>query len=338
MRRGGASLCVCVIAIAIALLAPAAFAQVLVVLSDDSAVYHQVADELKSKLAPLRGGGMRIDVANAAQASAIDAGGRPGYELIVTVGLAAAEAVVALEATPGASPPTLCLLIQRRSFDKLAGAAAHERRLSAVFLEQPIARQLDLIALALPTMKRIGAVFGPTSAALAQEVGERARQRGFVLNRIDIDEARELYGALQKILQQSDLVLAFPDPIALNASTARDFLVTSYRAQVPVVGFSQAFVDAGAVVAVYSTPRQQGRQGAEIAALVLSGKGGLPAPGYPRYFTVGVNFFAARSLGLRIDDEAALATALAESGNESVQSNEWPSPGGRGGAAPRKSP
>ena len=337
-RRLAARLPAWGIVVALAFAAAAVPAQVLVVLSDDSAVYHEAADELKSRLPPLREGRVRIDVASAAQAPAIDAGGHSGYELVVTVGLAAARAVVADRRAASPLPPTLCLLIQRSSFDQLwRGAGARAGRLSAIYLEQPITRQLDLISLALPNMTRIGAVFGPTSAALAEEIRDGAQRHGFVLNRIDVGDPGSLYGALQKVLSQSDLLLAVPDPVALNASTARSFLLTSYRAQVPVVGFSRAFVDAGALVAVYSTPQQVGRQAAEIAARVLSGEGGLPAPQYPRYFTVGVNFFAARSLGLRIDDEAALASALAERAHEAASSRDslLPAPGGGTGARKR---
>jgi hypothetical protein len=37
----------------------------------------------------------------------------------------------------------------------------------------------------------------------------------------------------------------------------------------------------------------------------------LPRAQYPRYFTVGVNFFAARALGLAVENETTLAAKLA---------------------------
>jgi putative tryptophan/tyrosine transport system substrate-binding protein len=335
-----ASVCNCALVAALALVASTVSAQVLVVLSDEAAVYQDVAGELKSRLAPLREGRLRIDVVTAAGASALDDGAYAAYELIVTVGLAAAQTAVAHHDARGPLPPTLCLLVSRQTFDGLVkvGATERVRRVSAVFVEQPITRQLDLISLAFPAKSRIGAVFGPTSVALAGDIQDIARDRGFALNRIDVADASGVYPALQKILQHSDLLLALPDPVALNASTAHGVLVTSYRAQVPVVGFSQAMVDAGALVAVYSTARQQGRQGAEIAGRVLTGEAELPAPQYPRYFTVGVNFIAARSLGLRMEDESALAAGLAERSRDSAGSRKPSLSGGGAAATPRKVP
>ena len=56
--------------------------------------------------------------------------------------------------------------------------------------------------------------------------------------------------------------------------------------------------------------RQQGAEGAEIARRLLAHEGGLPAPQYPRYFSVRVNASVARSLGLHLPDEHELQTAL----------------------------
>ena len=94
-------------------------------------------------------------------------------------------------------------------------------------------------------------------------------------------------------------------------ATAYGVLLTSYRAKIPVVGFSEGLVKAGALLALYSSGRQQGKQGAEIANRILAGDGGLPAPQYPTYFTVRVNSSVARSLGIQMEEEATMAAALA---------------------------
>jgi ABC-type uncharacterized transport system substrate-binding protein len=330
--RARALLC----AVVLALAAPMAAAQVLVVLSDEADVYREIANDLKRSLAPLREGRLTLDVVSAASAANVRAGHR--YELIVTVGVPAAQAVVGTT-SPGDAPPVLCLLVSRHAFEALQsrGGTADTQRISAVYVEQPIARQLDLIQLALPGTTRIGTLFGPTSAALAHDLQERARERGFTVNRIDVADAGDVYNALQKVLPGSDVLLALPDPVAVNASTAYGVLVTSYRSQVPVVGFSRALSDAGALLAVYSTAQQQGRQGAEIAARVLTGDAALPPPQYPRYFTVAVNFFAARALGLAMENESTLAEQLAARGR-SRSDVDAPSPRDRRSAAQHKGP
>jgi len=124
-------------------------------------------------------------------------------------------------------------------------------------------------------------------------------------------ESSGVYAALQRVLQSSDALLALPDPVAFNASTAYGMMLTTYRAQVPVIGFSEGLVKAGALLGLYSTANQVGRQGAEIAGRILSGDSGLPAPQYPRYFTVRANHAVARSLGISLEDDATLAAGVA---------------------------
>ena len=244
-------------------------------------------------------------------AERLDAPKVSSYELIVTVGLAAAQMIERRQGSLASARPTLCLLIPRQSFERLpsAAGAVRARRLSAVFIDQPIARQLDLVRVALPDKDRVGVVFGPTSAAVDKELRDGARERGLVVRSATASDGTQVYAALQDVLQSSDLLLALADPVAFSAATAYAVLLASYHAQVPVVGFSQAMVDAGALIGMFSTPRQQGRQGAEIVAAFLSGAA-LPAPQFPRYFTVATNVSVARSLGVRLDTAATLTTAV----------------------------
>ena len=87
---------------------------------------------------------------------------------------------------------------------------------------------------------------------------------------------------------------------------------TSYRSQIPVLGYSESLSKGGALISLYSSASQQGREGAEIARRVLAGETALPAPRYPRQFTVRINPSVARSLGLQLPDEPSLTAALAE--------------------------
>jgi putative ABC transport system substrate-binding protein len=292
-------------------LAGGASAQVLVVLSDESAGYQEVAREFRDRLAAVSGG-IRVDVTQrlGANDASIAAG---SYALVVTVGLAAAQSVVQRQNTSSAPVPTLCLLIPRQSFERLAASrtAPRDRRLSALFIDQPLSRQLDLLRAVLPDKHRVGVIYGPTSRELADELRDKAHARRLTVEDAEVAEGSGVYGALQKILPESDVLLALPDPVAVNASTVYGLLLTSYRAQVPVAGFSESWVKAGALVSLFSTARQQGRQGAEIASRALVGETALPSPQYPKYFTVRVNGTVARSLGLHIEDEATIADALA---------------------------
>ena len=105
---------------------------------------------------------------------------------------------------------------------------------------------------------------------------------------------------LKKLLDESDLLLAFADPQIYNSHTIQNILLGSFRAQVPMVAFSPAYVRAGALLAVHSTPSQIGQQAGALARGVLQGQP-LGVPQYPLQFEVSVNEHVARSLGLKLD-------------------------------------
>jgi ABC-type uncharacterized transport system substrate-binding protein len=295
-----------------------AASQVLVVLSDGAAGYDAVADELRAGLEPLREGRMRVESVNAAHLASVDGPTFEAYELVVPVGLAAAQAVMTREQGMPAPPSTLCLLIPQQSFERLALSAAGERarHVSALLIDQPLSRQLDLLRVALPERHRVGIILGPSSQELEGGLRSQARNRELSLKFARVGESSGVYAALQDVMPDSDLLLLLPDPVATNADTVYGLLLTSYRARIPVVGYSEGLLNAGALVSLFSTARQQGRQGAEIASRILAHEP-LPAPQHPKYFTVRVNASVARSLGLHLPAEADLHSAL-ESGADTV--------------------
>nr|HPR06509.1 ABC transporter substrate binding protein [Denitromonas sp.] len=86
-------------------------------------------------------------------------------------------------------------------------------------------------------------------------------------------------------------------------------LLTAYRHRSPVIGFSPAYVRAGAVMAVYSSPEQMGQQAAEMAVQSLLGNP-LPEARHPAYFSVSVNPHVARSLSIDLPDAATLEAQI----------------------------
>lgn len=226
--------------------------------------------------------------------------------LIVTVGVDAASAAV-----QGADPgiPVLCILIPRVAFEAVAARKKDGRRLSAIYLDTPYQRQLELIRALLPQVSQVGTVLGEVSVRDKDALKTLARERGLNLQWDFAQRDSELYPVLKSVLSESEVFLAIPDPVVINTSTAQNVLITAFRSQVPVIGFSASYVKAGALAAVYSTPQQIGSEAGQI--IKSAGRGNnLPLPKYPRYFSVGVNAALMRSLGLPATDEQALAQRL----------------------------
>jgi ABC-type uncharacterized transport system substrate-binding protein len=278
----------------------AAAVEIEVVVSDNTGLYSDAARELRQALGS--------DVhCTSTTAEAVERKEKPASAaLIVTLGTRALGAVLARESPA----PVVAALVPRKAFEAtVAASAAPSRPVSAVFLDQPYSRQLNLIRLMLPGGARVGVLAGsdwdPQVAALAGV----ARDQRLTLFREVVNAPRELHTALQRLLGEVDSILALPDASVFNASTLPNVLLTSYRKNQPVFGFSPAYVRAGALAAVFSSPEQNARQAAEMVLRALA-SGSLPAPQYPRAFWVSVNGTVARSLDLKVQEEAVLVAEL----------------------------
>jgi putative ABC transport system substrate-binding protein len=200
------------------------------------------------------------------------------------------------------SAPVLCTLLPRASFERVLREAGRRAgaSFSALYLNQPPGRQLDLIRLALPQARRVGVLWGPDSVVNEAALEAAAQARGLRVVGVPVRPDEPVFAGLKKILDESDVLLALADPQIYNSNSIQNILLTSFRAQVPMLAFSPAYVRAGALMAVHSTPRQIGQQAGVLARGVLQGQP-LGQPQFPLQFDVSVNEHVARSLGLRLD-------------------------------------
>lgn len=271
---------------------------VVVVTSEGSAPMAQAAAALISELE--RGGLARQNILQLTAAELAGAGPL-NPKLFVALGSEAANALAASESRI----PVLCALLPRLSFERIV--RAHGRKpsaqFSALYLDQPLNRQLDLIRLALPEARRLGVLWGPESHLQASSLRPLVQARGMALVEASVGADSTFFKGLKSVLEESDVLLALADPQVYNTSSIQNALLTSFRARVPLVAFSPAYVRAGALLALYVTPEQVGRQAAAIVGSVLQGKMLSAVPVYSKDFTVGVNTHVARALDLTLDEK-----------------------------------
>lgn len=277
----------------------AAYDSVTVVVGTESAASSEFVHALRKELDARKSKPIAFSVS---QGTAGIAAGKTRPDLIIAVGVQALQQVAAL----ADSSPVLGVLVPRQAYQNIHDATSASHPLTAITLDQPYPRQLALLHHLLPDAKQVGLLLGPSNAELAAQVGRTAQAYQLETIVRTIDSEALLPSTLGQLLQNSDVLLATPDPLVYTRDTAQTILLTSYRHQKPVIGFSKAYVTAGALAAVYSTPEQIARQAAD---LVLLG-GALPPPRPPQYFSVATNRQVARSLGIAIDSETQLADKI----------------------------
>ncbi len=287
--------------LALVLLPQAKAANVALVLSDNGGPYAEFAtsfEEYSSKSHWKISYIGKIESQSSAQV-------RP--DLIIAVGSEAFRASLALDS----NTPILATLIPRRSYEKILGEFARSRprgTTSAIVLDQPPARLSAFIRHLLPGYQRIGMLSSDETRNQLPVL--KALFAGLTIDTEEVSGDQALLGAINTLLPRVNLLLALPDSSIYKRENVKSILVTTFRHQRPVIAFSKAFVNAGALAAIYSTPAQLARQSADLLRALPTGSSSLPAIQVPSQFAISINNNVAQSLNLDLPDEASLRRAL----------------------------
>ncbi len=281
---------------------------VLLVLSQQSAPYQKLVATIQQQL-PAQHWQLQTVPVEQYTPSSVQA------DLIVTVGTQAASRVLQNQL----KWPVLSVLIPRQSFIALSDrselrALQQQKLLSAIYLEQPLGRQLQLAALIAPAVERLGVVLGPSShdqqAAIVTAIEARGWQPEVARFRRN-DNPIEL---LDPLAQRSDLLLVVPDRAEFNRSISKWLLLLSYRRNIPLIAFSRRYVEAGATAALFSSPLSIATDTVIwLERWRQSGSGPLPESGYPGQFDLQLNPKAAQNIGLTLPSVNEVRAALSGS-------------------------
>ncbi|WP_130907414.1 MULTISPECIES: ABC transporter substrate binding protein [unclassified Pseudomonas] len=204
-------------------------------------------------------------------------------------------------------PPTLVLRISRLQARQHLGDAV-PAQLSLLWSDPPADRQMRLIQILLPQVKRIGVLYDSHSEFLLKELRQAARPLGLEVVSERWDNTQDSR-PLQTLLNKSDVLLGLDDPDLYNSKTAKNLLLSSYARQLALIGPNAGFVKAGSLASSYS---DQNDWLAMLDQLLDQPPAAWPRTYYPHRFKVSSNPQVARSLGIEQINESSVATLLAE--------------------------
>ncbi len=236
----------------------------------------------------------------------------PQAGLIVTVGMKATGLVAART-----SVPVLGAMIPKGGYEELIVRHKPSKAISAIYLNQPWGRQLDFLHAALPERRKIGLLYSPDTRIDPVQLRQYVAARGGTLVEQQVASAAQLFAGLEEVLASCDVLLATPDSMIYSSSNIRNVLLTSYRRGVPLVGLSQAYVNAGALAAIFSTPEQLAEQTRETV-ISFARTAQLPEPQYPEMFSIAVNQQVARSLGIEMRAPEAIRKQMVKEKEEEL--------------------
>jgi ABC-type uncharacterized transport system substrate-binding protein len=227
-------------------------------------------------------------------------------QLILTIGSAAFEEALKKFKTS----PIIASFLPRRIYEELIGSSFRQSNsTTAIFIDQSMQRQLALARLIAPTGRTVGTVFGASSIDERQRFYDAAKATGFRIKSVVLNSTDNPVNTLQPIIQKTDVFLAIPDQSAFNRASAKWSLFIALRLKKPLIGFSEKYVDAGALAAIFSSPQQIGKHTAETLSSYLRTRI-LPVSAHPKYFTVKTNLKSIQTINIEMDDAATLQQQL----------------------------
>ncbi|OZA14983.1 MAG: hypothetical protein B7X94_00135 [Hydrogenophilales bacterium 17-62-8] len=273
-------------------------------LSEPTGIYQETAQALQQELA-------RDDGRWIVRLQHVDE--RPGIagdEWVVTLGVRALK--YALDAEGVA--PLFAVLVPSLTFEKLLSdhpQASRRRPVSALFLDQPYARQLQLIRLALPQAKRVGVLVGPVMESQAGELKKASREAGLEIRIFATQTREQLFASLNDLAREVDVLLLLPDPQVVSGENLQGLFLRTYQQRLSVAAYAASLVRAGATLGLYATPAQFG---VEMGKWVRETDGEKVANGvttrFPQRYTVEINRNVARTLELPLPTVESLSRRL----------------------------
>tara|TARA_R110001583_G_scaffold94019_1_gene237333 strand:+ start:2314 stop:3249 length:936 start_codon:yes stop_codon:yes gene_type:complete len=179
---------------------------------------------------------------------------------------------------------------------------------SAIYVEPPLGRQVALVRLILSDAENLGVlVLNDDFNRLSQEISQLPKSSKIRL--YNIDKYDSFNRALIDLLSDNRVLIGQYDSDIYSANNIENILITAYRHNVPLVGPSHAYINAGALASIYSDLTDVAQRLSEI---LLGGvdRNNWAQPDYNSYFSVSYNHQVARSLNLNLPDATAVAAKI----------------------------
>lgn len=196
------------------------------------------------------------------------------------------------------------LAVPKLELDALSGSPSAAKRLSGIYAEQTLERQFRVIKSTLPTLRTLGVLLRPDQEPMHKRIQHTARGFGLQVRSHLFTGEEKPSSAIRQLATQSDAILATTNPGIYNKDTMFGILLTSFKSGVPIIGHASEHHDAGALLSIFASPEDMGR---DLADLVK--ESGLesdtynPVIRFSKYYHVTRNEHVAKSLGIEIEKE-----------------------------------
>lgn len=225
---------------------------------------------------------------------------REPADVVVTVG---SLATALASRRMGETPVVYTMVVNAEKLLDPNGAPA-----TGVTLDQDPARSLRAMRESLPRVRKVGVLYDPEqSGARVDEARVAAASLGLELAAVEVEDTRDLPGALRRLLdRRPDALWLLVDRTVLSTQEGLELIMLeTLRRGVPVVAPSERYTKTGALVAFSAEYGDVGEQAGRLTLRVLTLQEAgavlpLPAPERPERLKQVINEKVRETLGMEV--------------------------------------
>jgi putative ABC transport system substrate-binding protein len=178
-----------------------------------------------------------------------------------------------------------------------------EKNIAGVSMNIPPEKQLRALLKALPQTERIGLVYNPSRTAyLVKDAQHAAGKMGVTLLAKKAESPKEVPSLILDMKGKIDAFWMVPDITVVTPDTVEFLILFSMENNIPLLTFSEKYLELGAFMSTAIDPFDMGVQAAEMANNILREKDGKSIQqANARRMIVSTNLMIAGKLGIHLN-------------------------------------
>jgi len=189
-----------------------------------------------------------------------------------------------------------------------------EKNIAGVSMNIPPDRQLMALLETLPNTKNIGLLYDPDRTGyLVEKARNAARKMGIALMAKEIHSSRDAPSLIMDMKEKIDVFWMLPDITVITPETVEFLLLFSFKNRIPLLAFSEKYLELGAFMSTGIDAFDMGAQAGEMANKILSGRQIKNVQQVlARKVVVSTNLMIAGKLGINLNIARTLGTNVDE--------------------------
>ena len=184
-------------------------------------------------------------------------------DIVLAIGMGALEVVKVIK-----DIPVIYMMVLNP-----ASIISGEKNIFGVSMSIPPEKQLNLFLKVLPHVKNIGLLYDPDRTGyIAKNAMIAAGKMNINLIAKGIQNSRDVPSKLLTMRKNIDVFWMLPDLTLITPATIKFLLLFSFKNKIPVLAFSEKYVELGALMSISIDPFDIGKQAGEIATAIVTGR------------------------------------------------------------------